>query len=55
MDQRVVTTTPTTSAWAAIASIVLTAVSNMRMVGSPLPEQYPARTIWRSLRFGAIF
>lgn len=30
MDQKVVTTTPTTSAWAAITSIVLAAVSNMR-------------------------
>lgn len=31
--QNVVMTTPTTSAWAAIASIVLAAVSNIRMVG----------------------
>ena len=37
MDQRVEITTPTTSAWAAIASMVLVTVSNMRMVGSPLP------------------
>ena len=37
MDQRVEMTTPTTSAWAAIASMVLVTVSNMRMVGSPLP------------------
>jgi len=35
MDQRVVMITPTTSAWAAIASTELAAVSNMRMVGSP--------------------
>jgi len=33
MDQRVETITPTTSAWAAIASTELAAVSNMRMVG----------------------
>jgi hypothetical protein len=31
MDQREVMTTPTTSAWAAIASIELVTVSNMRM------------------------
>ena len=37
MDQRVEITTPTTSAWAAIASMVLVTVSNMRMVWSPLP------------------
>ncbi len=32
MDQRMVTTTPTTSAWAAIASKLLVTVSSMRMV-----------------------
>lgn len=31
MDQRVVTTTPTTSAWAAITSMVLATVSNIRI------------------------
>ncbi len=31
MGQRVVTITPTTNAWAAIASMVLVTVSNMRM------------------------
>jgi hypothetical protein len=31
MNQSVVMTTPTTSAWAAIASIELVTVSNMRM------------------------
>ena len=41
MDQRVEMTTPTTSAWAAIASIVLVTVSNMRMGRSPMPEGYP--------------
>lgn len=35
MDQSAETTAPTTSACAAIASIVLAAVSNIRMVGSP--------------------
>ena len=35
MDQRAETTTPTTSAWAAITSTVLATVSNMRMVRSP--------------------
>lgn len=35
MDQSAVTTAPTTSAWAAMASIVLAAASNMRMVWSP--------------------
>ncbi len=44
MDQKVVMTTPTTSAWTAIASIELVTVSNIRMVGSPMPEKYPART-----------
>ncbi len=34
MDQRV-RTTPTTSAWAAITSMVLATVSNMRMAWSP--------------------
>ena len=37
MDQKVVTTTPTTNAWAAIASTVLAAVSKRRMVWSPMP------------------
>ena len=37
MDQKVEMTTPTTSAWAAIASMVLVTVSNMRMVRSPTP------------------
>ena len=37
MDQKVEMTTPTTSAWAAIASMVLVTVSNMRMVWSPMP------------------
>jgi hypothetical protein len=46
MDQKEVTTTPITSAWAAIASMVLVTVSNMRMGRSPMPEQYPARAIW---------
>ena len=32
MDQKVETTTPTTSAWAAITSTELATVSNMRMV-----------------------
>ena len=32
MDQRVETTTPTTSAWAAITSIVLATVSSMLML-----------------------
>ena len=31
MDQKVETTTPTTSAWAAIASIELATVSNIRI------------------------
>jgi hypothetical protein len=37
MGQSVVRTTPTTSAWAAIASTELVTVSNMRMVRSPMP------------------
>ncbi len=45
MDQKAVTTTPTTSAWAAITSMVLVTVSNMRMGRSPMPEKYPARRI----------
>jgi hypothetical protein len=36
MDQSAVTTAPTTSACAAIASIVLAVVSNMRMGWSPV-------------------
>ena len=44
MDQKVVITAPTTSACAAIASIELVTVSNIRMVGAPRPEEYPART-----------
>lgn len=43
MDQKVVTTTPTTSACAAIANKLLVTVSNIRMVWSPTPEKYPAR------------
>ena len=43
MDQRVVTTTPTTSAWAAITSMVLATVSKIRMVWSP-PTEVPAGT-----------
>ncbi|MBB5715875.1 hypothetical protein FHS94_002732 [Sphingomonas aerophila] len=39
MGQSVVRTTPTTSAWAAIASTELVTVSNMRMVRSPKPVQ----------------
>lgn len=35
MRQRVMKTTPTTSAWAAIASTELVTVSNMRMGWSP--------------------
>lgn len=35
MDQSAVTTAPTTSAWAAMASMVLAAASNIRMVWSP--------------------
>ncbi len=46
MDQKAVTTTPTTSAWAAIASMVLVTVSNMRIGRSPMPEKYPASVIW---------
>jgi len=38
MDQRVETITPTTSAWAAIASAELVTVSNMRMGWSPPVE-----------------
>jgi hypothetical protein len=45
MDQNVVTTTPTTSAWAAIASMELVTVSNIRMGWSPMPERYPASAI----------
>jgi hypothetical protein len=45
MDQKVVKTTPTTSAWAAITSIELVTVSNIRMGGSPMPERYPASEI----------
>ncbi len=41
--------TPTTSAWAAIASALLAAVSNMRMEASPVPEEYPARETVYSL------
>ncbi len=54
MDQKVETTTPTTSACTAITSKELVTVSNIRMVGSPLPEIYPASDRWRSLRFDAI-
>lgn len=46
MGQKVVTTTPITSAWAAITSIMLAAVSNIRMGKSPMPEKYPASQIW---------
>ncbi len=46
MGQRVEMTTPTTSAWAAIASMVLVTVSNMRIGRSPTPEKYPATEIW---------
>ena len=46
MGQKVEMTTPTTSAWAAIASIELVTVSNMRMERSPMPEKYPARRMW---------
>jgi hypothetical protein len=45
MDQNVVTTAPTTSAWAAIASMELVTVSNIRMGWSPMPERYPASAI----------
>ena len=38
MDQKAVATTPTTSAWAASASMVLATVSNIRMVRSPPAE-----------------
>jgi hypothetical protein len=37
MSQKAAMTTPTTSAWAAIASMVLVTVSNMRMGQSPKP------------------
>ena len=37
MGHSVVKTTPTTSAWAAMASTELVTVSNMRMVRSPMP------------------
>ncbi len=47
MDQKVETTTPTTSAWTAITSKELVTVSNIRMVGSPKPATYPASTRWR--------
>ena len=39
MGQSVVRTTPTTSAWAAMASTELVTVSNMRMVRSPTPAK----------------
>lgn len=46
MGQKVVTTTPITSACAAITSIMLAAVSNIRMGKSPMPAKYPASQIW---------
>jgi hypothetical protein len=46
MGQRAETITPTTSAWAAIASIELVTVSNIRMGWSPMPEKYPACATW---------
>lgn len=55
MDQKVVTTTPTTSAWAASISIVLAAISNMRMDWSPIPEQHPVSAISWLLLVRAIY
>lgn len=49
MDQRVVTTTPTTSACAASASAVLATASSLRMVWSPAGKVRHG-AMWVSLR-----